>query len=58
MKYTVINEELVVAKVEITYLTSGSSFFVGDLQRVALASAFDTPPEDVITGVTIPLIEE
>ena len=57
MTYTVVNGEVSVNKVAITYLSTGSIFFVGDLERVALASAFETPPEETIVGATPPLIE-
>jgi len=58
MNFTVINGDISVKKVAITYLSSGSTFFVGDIERVALSSAFDTPPEETIIGVTVPFIEE
>jgi len=58
MNFTVINGEISVKKVAITYLSTGSTFFVGDLERVALSSAFDTPPEQTIVGVTVPFVEQ
>lgn len=57
MKYMVINGPLSVEKVEITYLSTSSIFLVGELTHVALTSAFDTPPEKVIVGVSLPLVE-
>lgn len=57
MKYMVINGPLSVEKVEITYLSTSSIFLVGELTHVALTSAFDTPPEKVIVGVSLPLAE-
>lgn len=56
MKYMVINGSLCVEKVEITYMSTSSVFLVGELKQTALISAFDTPPEEVIVGVTLPFI--
>lgn len=58
MNFTVNNGELSVKKVAITYITTSSTFFVGDIERVALSSAFETPPEDVIIGVTVPFVAD
>ncbi|MBO8171740.1 MAG: spore gernimation protein GerPD [Bacillaceae bacterium] len=57
MTYTVINEELKVEDASITFITTSSVFFVGDIKTISLATAFDSPPEEEIVGVTIPLLE-
>lgn len=57
MKYMVINGSLCVENVQIIYLSTSSVFLVGEVKHAALTSAFDTPPEEVIVGVTLPLSE-
>ncbi|NOU97362.1 spore gernimation protein GerPD [Paenibacillus sp. LMG 31456] len=56
MEFTVINGGVVVDYIEISYLSSSSTFMVGDIRSISLISAFDTPPEKVIIGVTIPFV--
>ncbi|MCS7464410.1 spore gernimation protein GerPD [Paenibacillus doosanensis] len=56
MEFTVINGELVVDYADVTYVSTSSTFMIGDIRSIALSSAFDTPPEKVIIGVTIPII--
>lgn len=56
MKYMVINGSLSIENIEITYLSTSSVFLVGELEHAALTCAFETPPEEVIVGVTLPLI--
>ncbi|WP_282935844.1 spore gernimation protein GerPD [Paenibacillus sp. RC67] len=57
MEFNVINGEINVNKIDITYLSTSSVFFVGDIRTVTLYGAFESPPEKVIVGVTIPFIE-
>jgi len=57
MDFNVINGDLVIGKIDITYLSTSSTFLVGDIRAVSLLSAYDTPPEKMIVGVTIPFIE-
>ncbi|MFH5185102.1 spore gernimation protein GerPD [Paenibacillus sp. TAB 01] len=57
MDFNVINGDLVIGKMDITYLSTSSTFLVGDIRAVSLLSAYDTPPEKMIVGVTIPFIE-
>lgn len=57
MDFNVINGDLIIGKIDITYLSTSSTFLVGDIRAVSLFSAYDTPPEKVIVGVTIPFIE-
>lgn len=54
MKYTVINHDISVKRIQTTSVIEASIFFVGDARRVSLSSAFDTPPERMIVGVTLP----
>lgn len=57
MDFTVVNEGIVVGKLDITYLSTSSTLLIGDIRTVALTSAFETPPEKVIVGITLPFIE-
>jgi spore germination protein PD len=57
MEFTVINGEIIVDRIDISYLSTSSTFMVGDIRTISLTSAFDTPPEKVIIGVTLPFIE-
>ncbi|WP_156043480.1 spore gernimation protein GerPD [Paenibacillus sp. UNC451MF] len=57
MEFNVINGEINVNKIDITYLSTSSVFFVGDIRSITLLGAFESPPEKVIVGVTIPFIE-
>ncbi|UVI33291.1 spore gernimation protein GerPD [Paenibacillus spongiae] len=55
MEYTVINGELEVDCVKMTFLSTASTFMVGDIETISLFSAFEGPPEKLIVGVTIPI---
>lgn len=57
MEYNVINGEISVCFFDISYVSESSVFMVGDTQEIHLANAFETPPEKVIVGVTLPIIE-
>lgn len=57
MEFNVINGEINVNSLDITYLSTASTLFVGDIKTVILYGAFESPPEKVIVGVTIPFIE-
>ncbi|MCR8635366.1 MULTISPECIES: spore gernimation protein GerPD [Paenibacillus] len=56
MEFTVINGGVVVDYIEISYISISSTFMVGDICSISLISAFDTPPEKVIIGVTVPFV--
>lgn len=56
MEYNVINGELEVALLKVTYVSTSSTVMVGDIKTVSLYSAFEGPPEKLIVGVTIPTI--
>jgi spore germination protein PD len=55
MNYHVIKGELYVGTVNIYVVTTASTLFIGDTQTVSLSSIYETPPESLILGVTIPL---
>jgi spore germination protein PD len=57
LEFTVINRELLVDHIDITYISTSSTLLIGDIRSIALTSAFETPPEKVIVGVTLPFIE-
>ncbi|MBE1445463.1 spore gernimation protein GerPD [Paenibacillus sp. OAS669] len=58
MEFEVINGELHVGSIDITYLSTASVFLVGDIRTITLYGAFETPPEKVIVGVTVlPFVE-
>lgn len=52
MDFDVINGEIKVCRIDITFLSTSSTLMVGDIDTVVLVSAFETPPEEVIVGVT------
>lgn len=51
----VVNERLEVGHIRIMAVGSSSVVLIGDTERIALSSVFDTPPESVIVGPLIPL---
>ncbi|MBW5469903.1 spore gernimation protein [Brevibacillus formosus] len=55
MRYQVINEAICVNRVSIEALSSAASLFIGDTQTVSLRSIYETPPERMIVGATIPV---
>ncbi|MBY0088634.1 MULTISPECIES: spore gernimation protein [Brevibacillus] len=55
MRYQVINEVICVKRVSIEALSSAASLFIGDTQTVSLRSIYETPPEKMIVGATIPV---
>ncbi|WP_429844864.1 spore gernimation protein [Brevibacillus sp. FIR094] len=55
MKYQVINEAICVKRVSVSALTSAASLFIGDTQTVDLRAIYETPPEKMIVGATIPI---
>jgi spore germination protein PD len=56
MEYNVINGELEVTLIKVTYVSTSSTVMVGDIKAVSLFSAFEGPPEELIVGVTIPTL--
>lgn len=57
MEFNVRNGQIQVDTIDITYLSTSSTLMVGDIRSVNLVSGFETPPEKMIVGVTIPFIE-
>jgi hypothetical protein len=57
MHYTVINGDISVKKINISFVSTSSVIFVGDVNKVSLSSTFETPPEDNIVDIEVPLIE-
>lgn len=55
MNYHVIKGELCVGKVNIFVIDTASTLFIGDTETVSLSCIYETPPESLILGVTIPL---
>lgn len=55
MRYQVINEAICVRKVSVVALSSAASLFIGDTQTVDLRAIYETPPEKMIVGATIPI---
>jgi spore germination protein PD len=58
MEYAVINGEVEVGNLNITFVSNSSLIMVGDIKEIFLSNAFETPPESTIVGVTLPTIEE
>ncbi|MCL6606345.1 MAG: spore gernimation protein GerPD [Paenibacillus sp.] len=56
MEYNVINGELMVTTIKMTYVSTSSIIMVGDIKTIALLSVFEGPPEQVIVGVTLPVL--
>jgi spore germination protein PD len=56
MEYTVINQETEVTDLNVTFVSNSSIVIVGDVKTISLSNAYETPPEDVIVGVTLPTI--
>ncbi len=58
MNLTVENKDLRVGDIRIIGVSTSSLFIVGDLETAVLSSAFDTPPESLIIGPSVPLAAE
>jgi spore germination protein PD len=56
MHYNIINGEISVNNIDIFSLGNSSKFMVGDIKSISLFSVFEGPPENLIVGVTIPLV--
>ncbi|QYR23946.1 spore gernimation protein GerPD [Paenibacillus sp. sptzw28] len=56
MEYTVINCELSVVNIKMSFVSTASTFIVGDVKTVSLSNVFEGPPEKLIIGVTIPVL--
>ncbi|MBP1932405.1 spore gernimation protein GerPD [Ammoniphilus resinae] len=52
MKFTVINHEISVEKIKIDGIEISSNLIIGDVPKITLTSWFESPPENVIVGVT------
>lgn len=50
MRYHVINGEVCVGTITIGSVAGSSTILVGDTRRVALSSALESPPEELIVG--------
>ncbi|MFC4182194.1 spore gernimation protein GerPD [Saccharococcus thermophilus] len=57
MNYIVINRDVHVGDIHLIAVTSSAIFLIGDADVINLASAFDTPPESLIIGPFVPLIQ-
>ncbi|SFA45109.1 spore germination protein PD [Parageobacillus thermantarcticus] len=57
MNYTVINRDVHVGDIHVIAVTSSAIFLIGDADVINIASAFDTPPESLIIGPFVPLIQ-
>ncbi|QDS33412.1 spore gernimation protein [Brevibacillus brevis] len=55
IRYQVINEAICVKRVSVSALTSAAALFIGDTQTVDLRAIYETPPEKMIVGATIPI---
>ncbi|MDN4526887.1 spore gernimation protein GerPD [Fictibacillus fluitans] len=53
MKYQVINHDLSIGDLKIVGVSISSLVLVGDAGHIALASAFDTPPEALVVGTSL-----
>lgn len=51
LDFTVINGETTVRRIDIRFLSTSSILFVGDIDKVSLTNAFESPPEEIIVGV-------
>lgn len=56
MEYNVINGEIEVDSLTITFVSNSSIVMVGDLKTISLSNAFETPPEKTIVGVTLGVV--
>ncbi|ALF09748.1 hypothetical protein [Parageobacillus thermoglucosidasius] len=57
MNYTVINRDVHIGDIHLIAVTSSAVFLIGDADVINIASAFDTPPESLIIGPFVPLIQ-
>jgi spore germination protein PD len=55
MNYSVSNGELSVGNLTVLDIAASSVLLIGETKSISLSSWFDTPPESVIVGVTVPL---
>ncbi|WP_409304606.1 spore gernimation protein GerPD [Peribacillus sp. SCS-155] len=54
MELNITNCRLTVGSIDILAVSASSLVLIGDTQTIQLASAFDTPPESLIIGPTVP----
>lgn len=54
MIYNVTNGDICVGNIKVGSLVTASSLFIGDTQTVTLTSIYETPPESMIIGVSMP----
>lgn len=52
MRYHVSNGEISVKDLKISNVATSSTIFVGDTKSISLSTIFETPPEELIVGVT------
>jgi spore germination protein PD len=57
MNYTVNNRDVHIGDIHLIAVTSSAVFLIGDADVINIASAFDTPPESLIIGPFVPLIQ-
>ncbi|RXT06288.1 spore gernimation protein GerPD [Ammoniphilus sp. CFH 90114] len=56
MRFSVVNGRTSVGGVAVTDVAASSILIIGDVRTVSLASTFETPAENLIVGVTVPLV--
>lgn len=56
MRYTVINGDITIKNLKISAIATASSLQIGDTKCIRLSSIFESPPESLIVGVTVPLV--
>lgn len=54
MRFSVINGEVNIGNISAPEIAASSTFIIGDVRNVDLASMFETPAEELIVGVTLP----
>lgn len=52
MRFHVRNDQVSVKELKITGVSSSSTVIVGDTKSISLSTIFETPPEELIVGVT------
>lgn len=56
MRFSVVNGRTSVGGISVTDVAASSILIIGDVRTVSLASTFETPAENLIVGVTVPLV--
>ena len=58
MEFRVVNGEMRINRLDILFVTDASTVLVGEIQKVSLFTAFETPPERIIEEAAplVPLV--